>query len=61
MLGSYTHKQRKQKLRKSKNEEGGNKQKKVRLIIDNEKQDPFQFVSVWLWSSKCFITPYIFK
>jgi len=31
---------------KSNNEEGGDKQKKVRLIIDNEKQDPFQFVSV---------------
>ena len=28
--------------------------KKVRLVIDKEKQDPFQFVSVWLWSSKCF-------
>jgi len=34
------------KLRKSNNEEGGDKQKKVRLIIGNEKQDPFQFVSV---------------
>ena len=30
-----------------KNNEGGDdKQKKARLIIDNEKQDPFQFVSV---------------
>jgi len=33
---------------KTNNEEGGGKQKKVRLIIDNEKQDPFQFVSVRL-------------
>ena len=37
------------------------RRKKVRLINDNEKQDHFQFVSVWLWSSKCFINPYIFK
>jgi len=34
------------KIRKNNNEDGGDKQKKVRLIIDNEKQDPFQFVSV---------------
>jgi len=34
------------KIRKSSNEEAGDKQKKVRLVIDNEKQDPFQFVSV---------------
>jgi len=26
--------------------------KKVRFIIDNEKQDPFPFVKIWLWSSK---------
>jgi len=37
------------------------RRKKVRLINDNEKQDHFQFVSAWLWSSKCFINPYIFK
>jgi len=37
------------------------KRKMVGLIIDNEKKDSFQFVSVWLWSSKCFINPYIFK
>jgi len=36
---------RKQKNRKS-NNDGGDKQKKVRLMIDNENQDPFQFVSV---------------
>jgi len=30
-------------------------------MIDSEKQNPFQFVSVWLWSSRCFINPYIFK
>jgi len=30
------------KIRKSNNEEGGDKQKQVRLIIDIEKQDPFQ-------------------
>ena len=29
--------------------------------IDNEKRDPFQFVSVWLWSSRCCVHPYIFK
>ena len=45
----------------SNNEEGVDKQKIVRLIIDNEKQDPFQFVSVWLWSSKRIINLYIFE
>jgi len=35
------------------------KAKKARLIINNEKQDPFQFVSVWLWVSRCCINPYI--
>jgi len=34
---------KKQKNRKN-NDEDGVKQKKARLIIDNEKQDPFQFV-----------------
>jgi len=33
------------KIRKN-NEEGGDMQKKARLIIDNEKQDSFQFMSV---------------
>jgi len=33
----------------------------ARLIIDNEKQDSFQFVSIWLWCSRWFINPYIFK
>jgi len=37
---------KKQKNRKSNDEEGGDKQKKARFIIDNEKQDPFRFVSV---------------
>jgi len=34
------------KIKKSNDEEGRDKQKKVRLTIDNVKQDPFQFVSV---------------
>jgi len=37
-----------QKNRKSNDKEDGDKQKKARLIIDNEKQNPFQFVSIWL-------------
>jgi len=37
---------KKQKNRKSNDEEVGDKQKKARVIIDIEKQDPFQFVSV---------------
>jgi len=37
------------------------RRKKVRLLNVSDKQDHFQFVSVWLWSSKCFINPYIFK
>jgi len=44
MLGPYMHKEAKN--RKSSNEEGGDKQKKVRLVVDNEKQDQFQFVNV---------------
>jgi len=27
--------------------------RKARLTIDNEKHDTFQFVSIWLWSSRC--------
>jgi len=23
-------------------------------MIDNENQDPFEFVSVWWWCSSCF-------
>jgi len=34
---------------------------KARHIIDNETQDPFQFVSVWLWFWRCFVNPYVFK
>jgi len=34
------------KYRKSNNEEGGDKQKKIRTMINNEKQDLFQFLSV---------------
>ena len=34
---------------------------KARLTIDSEKQDPFQFASVWLWRSRCVIIPYIFN
>jgi len=59
MLCPYMHLQKKQKNRKSNDEEDGDKQKKAKLIIDNEKQDPFQFASVWLWSSRCFSNPYI--
>jgi len=40
MLGPYMHKKAK-KLGKVINEEGGDKQKKVRLIIDNAKQTTF--------------------
>jgi len=29
--------------------------------MENEKQDPFQFASAWLWCSRCFINPYVFK
>jgi len=29
--------------------------------IENEKQDPFQFVSVWFWCSRCFRIPYVFN
>jgi len=51
MLGPYicisTESKR---IKKSNNEEGGDKHKKVRPVIDNEKQ-----VDVWWWSSKCFI------
>jgi len=32
-----------QKNRKSNDEQDGDKQNKARLIIDNEKQDPFPF------------------
>jgi len=32
--------------RKSNDEEGGDKQTKARLIIDNEKQDPFQLMGI---------------
>ena len=31
---------------------------KARFMINNETQDTFQFVSVWLWCSRCFIIPY---
>jgi len=34
---------------------------KARIIIDNEKQDTFQFVSVWLRFWRCFINPCIFE
>jgi len=50
---------KKSKNRKHNAEEGVDKQKKD--SIDNEKQDPFQFVSVWFWSSRCCFHPYIFS
>jgi len=52
---------KKAKKQKSNDEEGGDKQKSKTHTIDNEKQDSFQFVSVWLWSSRCFVHLYIFK
>jgi len=60
MLVLFMHMQRKKKNKKSNYEEGGDRQKN-QDSIEKEKQDPFQFVSAWLWSSWCFIIPYIFK
>jgi len=34
---------------------------KARIIIDNQKQDTFQFVSVWLRFWRSFINPCVFK
>jgi len=30
-------------------------------IIDLKKQDPFHFVSIWLWCSRCFIIPHSYN
>jgi len=46
MLDPYTHMKKKQKNRKSNDEEGGDKQKKARLIIDNENKTHF---SLWVF------------
>jgi len=40
------HAYKKRKNSKSNDKEGGDQQKKARLKINNEKQDPFQYVSV---------------
>jgi len=46
MWGSHMPMQRKQKIEKFNDEKGGDKQKKQESIINNQKQDTFQFVSV---------------
>jgi len=60
MWGSYMPMQRMQKIETFNDEKGGDKQKKQESIIDNQKQDTFQFVNAWLRFWKCFINPYIF-
>jgi len=35
--------------------------RKSKLMINNEKQDLFQLVSIWFWCSRYFIIPYIFN
>jgi len=45
------------KNRKSNGEKRGQQARKARSIIENQTQDPFQFVSIWLWCSRCFIIP----
>jgi len=29
-------------------------------MIKNERQDPFHFVIVWFWCSRCFNIPVVF-
>ena len=49
-----------EKIGKANDEKDGEEAEKVRPIIENTKQGPFQFVSVWFWCSRCFYIPYIF-
>jgi len=48
-------------MKSNNNQKDGGQAEKTRPIIENKKQDQFQFVSLWIWRSRCFVIPYIFE
>jgi len=51
------------KVGRAYDEKCGEQEENARLLTENEKhakQDPFQFVSIWFWSSRSLNIHYVF-